>query len=561
MESHHDFLKSIEDNENGHFLLENEGGRAILRVYPAGKKGRPVKKIDVQARLALFGISDFDRAALDEAIAAASGEPYDIAAWEELPSEDARMELDVAEDESQAMLTVIAPRHGGHWPNREDIYSLLASRGVVAGIDEDMVASIADRTLPELANRGFQKKAYRIATMKSPTAARDASVKWQIEPNPRAVPVRKEGQREEDPVDFRNLNVVQTCKAGDLLATVLPGEPGEAGFTVTGRTLPPTDGSSIVLEAGMNVEARGNEYFSRIDGHARVSNYQSRFPRVDVEEILELDNVDYSTGHIDFPGTVVVRNAVLDGFQVRARGDIIIEKTVSNVFLKAEGDIILSGGSVTRNSGYIEAAGSIFARFAQSSSLLAGHGIYIQEVSMHSRLTAGQEIIVEEGRGEIIGGDVLAGQRLKARKLGTKMETGTRVTVGVDPDTFQKLREMDAQYEDQKKTYHRVLLHIQQIEESRKRGKASQEDEETEKRLRMVQQKLEKHLENLELQRERLIASINPVEGAEVEVREQVYPGVEISFGVGVRKYRVERRSLPGARFTLYEDQVRLSSV
>ena len=409
--------------------------------------------------------------------------------------------------------------------------------------------------------RGPQKKAYRIASMKAPTAARDASVEWQIDPNPRAVPVREAGQREDDPVDFRNLNVVQTCQAGDLLARVLPGEPGEAGYTVTGRTLPATDGSSIVLEPGQNVESRGNEYYSRIDGHARVSNFQTRFPRLDIEEILELDNVDYSTGHIDFPGTVVVRNTVFDGFQVNARGDIIIEKTVSNVFLKAEGDIILSGGAVTRNSGYIEAAGSILARFAQKSSLLAGHGIYIQEVSMHSRLTAGQEIIVEEGRGEIIGGDVLAGQRVKARKLGTKMETATRITVGVDPDTFQKLREMDAQYEDQKKTYHRVLLHIQQIEESRKRGKSTAEDEETEKRLRLVQQKLEKLLENLELQRERLIASINPVEGAEVEVREQVFPGVEISFGVGVRKYRVERRSLPGARFSLYEDQVRLASI
>ncbi|MBI40262.1 MAG: hypothetical protein CMF59_11730 [Leptospiraceae bacterium] len=561
MESHQDFLKSIEDNENGHFLLENEGGRAILRVFPAGKKGRSVKKVDVQARLGLFGITEYDTAALDEAIAGASGEAYDIAAWEELPSEDARLELEVAEDESQAMLTVLAPRHGGRWPGSEEILSLLASRGVVAGIDEELLQAIAKRTLPELTNKGFQKKAYRIASMKSPTAARDASVEWQIEPNPRAVPVREAGQKEEDPVDFRNLNVVQTCQAGDLLARVLPGEPGEAGYTVTGRTLPATDGSSIVLEPGMNVEARGNEYYARIDGHARVSNFQTRFPRLDIEEILELDNVDYSTGHIDFPGTVVVRNTVFDGFQVNARGDIIIEKTVSNVFLKAEGDIILTGGAVTRNSGYIEAAGSIFARFAQKTSLLAGHGIYIQEVSMHSRLTAGQEIIVEEGRGEIIGGDSLAGQRVKARKLGTKMETATRITVGVDPDTFQKLREMDAQYEDQKKTYHRVLLHIQQIEESRKRGKSTTEDEETENRLRLVQQKLEKLLENLELQRERLIASINPVEGAEVEVREQVFPGVEISFGVGVRKYRVERRSLPGARFSLFEDQVRLASI
>ncbi|MCB1167312.1 MAG: hypothetical protein KDK33_14215, partial [Leptospiraceae bacterium] len=73
--------------------------------------------------------------------------------------------------------------------------------------------------------------------------------------------------------------------------------------------------------------------------------------------------------------------------------------------------------------------------------------------------------------------------------------------------------------------------------------------------------KLEKLLENLELQRERLISSINPVEGAEVEVKEWVYPGVEISFGVGVRRYRVERRSLPGARFYLFEDQVRLATL
>ncbi|MCB1139615.1 MAG: DUF342 domain-containing protein, partial [Leptospiraceae bacterium] len=116
MESHTDFLKSIEDNENGHFLLENENGRAVLRIYPPGKKGRAVRKIDVEARLQLFGITDFDAAAIDEAVAAASGQPYDIGSWEEPPREDARLELEVADDESQATLTVIAPRHGGTWP-------------------------------------------------------------------------------------------------------------------------------------------------------------------------------------------------------------------------------------------------------------------------------------------------------------------------------------------------------------------------------------------------------------------------------------------------------------
>ena len=536
MESHVDFLRSIEENGNGHFLLENENGRAVLRVFPAGKKGRAVRKIDIQARLDLFGLKDYDAAAIDEAVASANGAAFDIGPWEEPESEDAHLEVDVAEDGSEATFTISAPRHGGRWPTAEEIRQQLAQAGVVAGIDEDLIQKIAERNLPELENRGFQRKAYRVASSKPPTAARDAQVQWEIDPNPRAVPVRKAGQSEQDPVDFRNLNVVQTCTKGDLLATILPGVAGQPGYTVRGEPIPSTDGSSIALEAGMNVEARGSQYFASIDGHARVSSFHSRFPRIDVEEILELDNVDYSTGHIDFPGTVVVRSSVLDGFQVRARGDIIIEKTVSNVFLKAEGDIILAGGSVTRNSGYIEAAGSIFARFAQKSSLLAGHGIYIQEVSMHSRLTAGHEIILEEGRGEIIGGDALAGQRVIARKLGTKMESATRITVGVDPETFQKLREMDAQYEDQKKTYHRVLLHIQQIQEARKRGKSSDEDEETERRLLMVQAKLEKLLENLELQRERLISSINTVEGAEVEVKEWVYPGIEISFGVVVRR-------------------------
>ena len=68
-----------------------------------------------------------------------------------------------------------------------------------------------------------------------------------------------------------------------------------------------------------------------ISGHVILEN-----DKIFVSNVLELVNVDNSTGDIDYEGDVVVNGNVLAGFTVKATGDI----TVSGI---VEGATVIAG--------------------------------------------------------------------------------------------------------------------------------------------------------------------------------------------------------------------------
>lgn len=575
MQSHGDFLRDLEENENGHFLIDHQNGRAFLRVIPPGKKGRPVALKDVTARLELFQLEGYDPLHVEEIVENADGEAHDICAWKLPDAVDARLTVDVHEDEMQAHLTVEPPQHGGRAVDRAMIAAALTEAGVVHGIDEEIVAALDDgsyavpeaqtrrrdpesaapRNYPSLSSKE-KKLTVLIASGTRPAAGRSGRIVHRYALRPRAVPARP--SIDEERVDFRKLNVIQTCDAGDLLASVEPPAAGSSGRTVTGRELAPRSGESAELVAGKNTRLdtgtgdAGRALYAEMAGQVRITvESGGRRARIDVEEILELDAVDYSTGHIDFPGTVRVGGTVLDGFEVRATGDILVEKTIGNVHLRAGGDIILAGGADRKGEGAIEAEGAVYARFVQDAFLYAGSDVLIEEAAINANVSAGRDIVLEGGRGELIGGNSLAGRSIRASKIGARAETPTFLTVGVSPDTMAKIRELDREHVEKQATLRRVERHLLQIDEARKRGREPDEaEQEAEPKLRHILATYTEIIANLEDQRRLLSANTTPNPAAGVEARDIVYPGVEVHFGAGVRRYRIE--GLPVNRYTRF---------
>lgn len=83
------------------------------------------------------------------------------------------------------------------------------------------------------------------------------------------------------------------------------------------------------------------------------------------------------------------------------------------------------------------------------------------------------------------------------------------------------------------------------------------EDEATLEKLRTIREKYAGVLQNLEEQRKYLYTTIEPSPEAVVEAAEALYPGVEVYFGAGVKRYRVEGRAHFGpSRFTLEDGRI-----
>ncbi|MDH5656465.1 MAG: FapA family protein [Spirochaetia bacterium] len=385
---------------------------------------------------------------------------------------------------------------------------------------------------------------------------KNAYIKHYFSVNPRAVPEVDPGNS--DRVDFRKLNVIQSSEKDQILAEIIPGLPGEEGVNIKGEVDETPGPVHAKLTAGRNVRSSDGEtkLYAEIAGHVRIFHDEEKnLSRIDVEEILVLDDVDYSTGHIDFPGTVIVHGTVLDGFEVKARGDIIIDKSIGNVRLSSEGEIVLSGGIVGRGSALVTAESDVFSRYVQDAGIHTHGSIHIEESAINSRLTSGGKIVISEGRGELIGGETLCAEYLKVKKLGARMETPTRIIAGLDPDTVNSLRSLEEDFLDKKNTLSKILTHISQIDEFRKKNpEGAKKEEDTYKKLEVLKEKYEAMVKNISDQMTKIGSSVKPAESSFVEVLESIYPGVEVSFGAGIKNYRVENRPVHQYSRFLIED-------
>lgn len=207
-------------------------------------------------------------------------------------------------------------------------------------------------------------------------------------------------------------------------------------------------GPSIEVVPGKHIHRQAGDFYSAHSGHFRVREIRlgpvHRF-YLDVDDVLHLDKVDFSTGHIQFPGTVIVHGTVADGFDVQAEGDVVVEKSVGSVHIRAGGDIRLLEGIVGRRDASLIAQGEVLSNFVQEASVFARGNIIIAEGALNSRLVSGGDVQIEDGRGELIGGECICSGSLRANRIGSRLETLTRITLGIDPDTLEQLRALDSE--------------------------------------------------------------------------------------------------------------------
>lgn len=76
-----------------------------------------------------------------------------------------------------------------------------------------------------------------------------------------------------------------------------------------------------------------------MDGHVSLVE-----GKVFVSDVYEVENVDLSTGNIDFEGSVQVNGNVSSNFVIRAGGNVIISGVVEGAYIEAGGNIIIARG-------------------------------------------------------------------------------------------------------------------------------------------------------------------------------------------------------------------------
>lgn len=424
---------------NAYFQIGNENGKCCINLYPATDGGEDIRREELLEYLSvknmLYDIKELGNALMN------LSEPQKVKTLIDFKFKEGEfVKIDIAPDNMSATARIIPPFEGGEPMSYNEFIRELSSRGIISGIDEDGIKLMLD-------NRKYCTD-FIVATGTKPVQGTDASIEYFFNTDLRVRPTLNE----DGSVDFFNLNMINHCKQGDLLAKLTPQVPGQLGMNIKGERIKPRDVRPAMLKYGHNITMSEDktELYSDVNGHVSLVE-----GKVFVSNIFEVENVDNSIGNIEYDGSVRINGNVCENFVVKAQGDIEVRGVVEGARLEAGGNIIIARGMNGMHKGVLVAGGNIVSKFLENAKATA-KGYIDSESIIHSEVSAGTDVHVTGRRGFITGGRVCATNSISVKNLGSNMGADTVVEVGMDTTAKQQIQSLQKEIAESNKQLEQI---------------------------------------------------------------------------------------------------------
>ncbi|WP_448550405.1 DUF342 domain-containing protein [Thalassotalea fusca] len=368
-----------------------------------------------------------------------------------LERKDATISVEIGSDEMSATAEITTAR-GGKNLTAKEILNAAQQAGVKKGFSKEELVKLAQMAARE--EPGSTVKA-TIAFGIDAKNGRDARIKMLVQSAQDRILRPKE--RDDGTVDMRDLGDIICVKIGDPLAKKIPLTEGSLGYFVTGTPIDPKPGEDVALKAGEGTE------ISPKNNDVLIST-KVGLPRLiengmEVDEVYKIKNVDVSTGHIKFEGSVIIDGDVSEGMKVIASGDITIGGFVESAIIESGGDITIGSGIIGRKqevestnvkdivmSANIKAKGKIFAKYCQYAEINCSD-LRIENQLMHSIIDVENGLWVgseDKANGKLIAGYISAGTSVSAGTVGATAGSTTIVNFEKRLIAFkEKLNELE----------------------------------------------------------------------------------------------------------------------
>ncbi len=224
-------------------------------------------------------------------------------------------------------------------------------------------------------------------------------------------------------MDYKIRGPVPVVPANFLLATKHPLIKGKDGVDVYGETIKATEYTDEVIINGSGTVLSDNGYkiFSTTGGHPKIS-YDGTVSVLN--ELTINGNINFSTGHVQYDGNIIVKGTVLSGFRVH--GASLETEEILDADIDIEGDIIVHGGII---GGTVRAGGSITAVFVKGVTLFAGGDVNISNEILEASIQTSGSCSVKNGR--IVSSFISAKKHIEAVDIGTAMSQPSILRTGV----------------------------------------------------------------------------------------------------------------------------------
>lgn len=503
---------------DGFVELEAKTDGIYIIVYSPKNDGKRVTLEEAINFIKSRGVLEYDYEALKFAVNSNNDkEEKKISNLTALKSVDEQLLVEVSKNKLFLVICFKEPKNGGKILSKDTISSILNSQGIVYGIDYEELDKI-------LANKKYNYK-YLIGKGLEPINGKNGVLKFHFDASKKNI---KPKITEDGSVDFKDYDLIETVKKGQVLVTALPSDDGREGKDIFGKEIQNIKGKKAVLPKGKNIEisADGQKLISQIDGQITYID-----GRINIYSTYEVPaNVDNSTGNIEFVGNILIKGNVLTGFTIKAGGNIEVYGVVEGAELESDGDIILYRGMQGINKGTLNAKGSITAKYIENSNIRCNGDIQANAI-MHSEVRCGGSIFVEGRKGLLVGGIVRASKEIKAKTIGSPMATATEIEVGINPEILENYRNLKIELENIKSECHKMEQLIEPLTHMRNHGKISPDKELMLAKSLKTKTFLQNKLEHIQYEIGTLEPKIQDRMDGRVKVSNVIYPGVKLTIG------------------------------
>lgn len=430
-----------------------------------------------------------------------------------------KVQIKVSQDGMEAHMIVSA--EPTEEISKEELLSQLKAHGIVYGIMEDAVESIAKSRILD--------RPILVAVGKKPVDGKDGQVV-----------ILKPEQTEEEPtaadrgrIDLRELpkRMRTIVRSGQPIAEIVPPTEGEEGRNVLGRILKPKPGKPAQFKLGRNVKIveEGKKIIAAVDGILIATPDGT----IDVNEILNIPgDVDYSTGNVEFPGDVHIKGDVKPGFSVKAKGDVSVGGVIEAATVVSFEGSVSSLGIKGREKGIIKAKEEVQAKFIENAIVEAGKRVIVHGPITNSQIKAGEEVIAKGNKGVIVGGTVSAGRYVEAEEIGSELAVRTHVEVGMEPEERERMKLLKAQLELDRENLNKLINVYKTLKEimDKSQGKLPPDKIELFRKVGQSLINLRNNVEVMEKELEEIQKNVRQkYTTAKVVARKVMHPGVEVN--------------------------------
>lgn len=425
--------------------------------------------------------------------------------------------LSINLDDTQAFLKLVPAELEGQLLTAEQVYNFMAESGIVYGIKHDVIKNI-------LANPVSGEKV-AIAEGEPSTPGGDAEIEYLFNTSNRRAPTINESGI----INYKDLNFIQSAKAGQVLARKTPPLRGTPGKSIFGKEIPAKPGRDRAIGRGANTElsSDGLTLTSTIEG---TISFKSNIVSIQPTQSIP-GSVDAGTGNINCLGSLKIQKNICSEFKVAVGDDLEVGGNVEDAIIDAGGNVLIKGGFFGGGKGVITAKGDVTVRYVEQQKIRADGTVYVGGVVLNCDIYAGDSVVVQGKSSKIAGGNVAAKRLVRVATLGNDAGVLTHVHVAYDMKTVERLREVTRELErltgDEKRVKDAMVV-LYRLEMN---GKLPSDKKEVLQRFKQFTKELPAQREALQKEHDVLRISMQELSDARVVVEERIHAGSVIHFG------------------------------